>query len=310
MVLLAPRGVSVGLREALDLCLENCVPRATYKDSLTANSTISPAHQTSYTPGIMARFAQLLALAATISLVSAAPAATGVKQYAPKVIPAVWKKLGAAPTEKPITFTVVFGARDAQGLEERMTDIALSHGDWLTQDEVSTYIAPSADAKAAVEAALKSIGATDFSYSAIGDKLTVTTTVDQAAEVCLFTAHSFFISLTHFILRHVQFFAAEFIEYTQDKATDTAYKTHEYTIPASISEHIVDVYPFATFASFKHHSHVTKLNAEERAELEAMKKRSTTGCSVLSVTSTCIRNLYGYSTYQPTTSTGNPRLGM
>lgn len=131
----------------------------------------------------MARFAQLLALVSSVVLASAAPAAQGIKQYAPKAIPSIWKKLGAAPAHDTLTFTLVFGARDAQGLEERMTEIALSHGEWLTHDEVASYIAPSDDAKATVEAALKSIGASGLSYSAIGDKLTVTTTVDQAAEV-------------------------------------------------------------------------------------------------------------------------------
>lgn len=134
----------------------------------------------------MARFAQLLALiVASITLASAAPAPGGRTQYAPTVIPAVWKKLGAAKPSDSLSFTLVFNPVDASGLEERMTQIALSHGEWLSQEEVATYFAPSPDVKNAVESALKAIGVVDFSYSAIGDHLTVTTTVDQAAEVFL-----------------------------------------------------------------------------------------------------------------------------
>lgn len=132
----------------------------------------------------MARFAQLLALImASISMVAAAPASSGRTQYAPSVIPAVWKKIGAAKTSDSLSFTLVFNPVNPSGLEERMTQIALSRGEWLSQDEVATYFAPSADAKTAVETALKAIGATDLTYSAIGDKLTVTTTVEKAAEV-------------------------------------------------------------------------------------------------------------------------------
>lgn len=123
---------------------------------------------------------------ASISMVAAAPTASGRTQYAPSVIPSVWTKLGAAQPSNSLSFTLVFNPVDASGLEERMTQIALSRGEWLTEDEVSSYFAPSADAKSTVETALKAIGATDFTYSAIGDKLTVTTTVEKAAEVSSF----------------------------------------------------------------------------------------------------------------------------
>lgn len=132
----------------------------------------------------MARFTLLLALIITsISLASAAPAGSGRTQYAPSVIPNVWTKLGAAKPSNALSFTLVFNPVDASGLEERMTEIALSHGEWLSQDEVAAYFAPAADVKSTVENALKAIGATEFTYSAIGDKLSVTTTVDKAAEV-------------------------------------------------------------------------------------------------------------------------------
>lgn len=261
----------------------------------------------------MARFAQLIALiVASISLVSAAPATSGRTQYAPSVIPSVWKKLGAAKASDTLSFTLVFNPANASGLEERMTQIALSHGEWLSQDEVATYFAPSADVKNSVESALKAIGASDFTYSALGDKLTVTTTVDQAAEVYLirYPSISLVFSLT-FREFPSQFFSAEFHEYAHAKVSGSTYKTQEYTIPASISEHISDVYPLATFVDYKHHSHVIEQTAEERAERNALRERATpAACSTSAVTSSCIRSLYGYDSYQPTNTTGTARLGM
>lgn len=259
----------------------------------------------------MARFAQLLALIiASISLVSAAPATSGRTQYAPSVIPSVWKKLGAAKASDTLSFTLVFNPANASGLEERMTQIALSHGEWLSQDEVATYFAPSADVKNSVESALKAIGASDFTYSALGDKLTVTTTVDQAAEVHSIRCR-FLVSLSNFPCLIPQFFSAEFHEYAHAKVSGSTYKTQEYTIPASISEHISDVYPLATFVDYKHHSHVIEQTAEERAERNALRERATpAACSTSAVTSSCIRSLYGYDSYQPTNTTGTARLGM
>jgi tripeptidyl-peptidase-1 len=64
-----------------------------------------------------------------------------------------------------------------------MTQIALSRSAWLSQEEVAGFIAPSAEATTAVENAVNALGATGLTYSSIGDKLTLTTTVEKASQV-------------------------------------------------------------------------------------------------------------------------------
>lgn len=65
----------------------------------------------------------------------------------------------------------------------RMEKIAAEHSAWLSEDDLATYIAPTDEAKAAVQAAIAELGATIVSTSAAGDKVTVSTTVEKASKV-------------------------------------------------------------------------------------------------------------------------------
>lgn len=131
----------------------------------------------------MTRLAQLLLLSLSLSLTSAAPSANGRTQFAPKVIPSVWKKAGSAPAAQSLTFDLIFAPANVAGLEQRMLEISNSGSLWITEEEVASFIVPSDDAKTAVEAALKGMGATGLTYSRSGDVLTSTATVEQAAKV-------------------------------------------------------------------------------------------------------------------------------
>lgn len=138
----------------------------------------------------MHRLPTLLLLSLSALVASAAPSVGGRTQYAPKVIPSIWKKGIAAPTTGELTFDLIFTPKDAAGLETKMTEIAQNHQEWLSEEEIATYIAPSDDAKAAVEAALQGIGADSFTYSRNGDTLTVTTSIAKAAQVSSPPLHS------------------------------------------------------------------------------------------------------------------------
>lgn len=145
----------------------------------------------------MARLSQLLLLAVSIVYANA-----GKTQYGPRVIPNIWKAGAAAPASGAISFDLIFAPKDAAGLEARMLEIALAPGEksWLSEEEIASYIAPSDDAKAAVEAAIKDLGSFTYSRNGIslflpkrsrsvvdkinlGDTLTVKTTVEKAASV-------------------------------------------------------------------------------------------------------------------------------
>ncbi|KAF8320677.1 subtilisin-like protein [Clavulina sp. PMI_390] len=235
---------------------------------------------------MMSHFYILIALCAAASTAFAAPATAGRVHSAPASIPTVWQKGTAAPTSKSITFNLIFKSRDAAGLEARMLEIAESKSAWMTEDEIASYIVPSDAEKATVETTLKNMGATGFSYSRNGDTLTVTSTIGQASK----------------------FFDAQFSEYSNTKISGVFYKTTQFTVPASIEAQIADVSPFATFGDVKHFGRKSYIRKQEPPKLE--KRGTPASCNTSTVTPACVRSLYAFDTYTPTTSTGTARLGI
>lgn len=245
----------------------------------------------------MAPLASLLTLALSLSAVSfAAPPpsarspASGRTHYGPSTIGSNWKHVGASAGSASVELTFVLNG-DYAGLTERMETIAASRGSqsWLTQEELATYMTPSADAQAAVNGAISALGAQVVSKSVVGDKITVSTTVEKAS----------------------QYFGAKFSEYSAKG--ESVHKTLEYTIPSSIAEHVSDVYPISTFGSYRSSAHVSDGEMLERAEIDELRneKRATpSGCSTSSTTSACYRALYGYSSYQPVANGTNPEVGI
>ena len=128
----------------------------------------------------MTRLIPLLLLSFTL----AGRNAKGRTHHAPAIISDAWTKDGTAPGGKSLTFDIIFKPRDAAGLEQRMLDIAHGQSKWLSEDEIASYIAPTADAKANVETAIRELEPNNMTYSRNRDTLTVTTTVEKAAKVC------------------------------------------------------------------------------------------------------------------------------
>lgn len=131
----------------------------------------------------MTRLTRLLLLSLTLAAQNAA-FTKGRTHYAAAIISDAWTKDGAAPEDESLTFDIIFKPRDADGLERRMLDIAHRQSNWLSEVEIASYIAPTADAKANVETALKKLEPNSMTYSRNRDTLIVTTTVEKAAKVC------------------------------------------------------------------------------------------------------------------------------
>lgn len=106
----------------------------------------------------------------------------------------------------------------------------------------------------------------------------------------------------------MQFFNAQFHQYSHTENNGSFYKTLEYTLPDSIQSFISDISPFATFAYAIPHAPHAALDIEERDTLDP--SATPPACNPSAVTSACIRSLYGFNSYKPTTSTGTARIGM
>lgn len=117
------------------------------------------------------------------TVVSTVAAALSRTHYAPDIIPSPWKNLSLATASDSIEFTFVF-ASDYTPLTQRMEQIASDHSAWLTETELAAYVGPSDTAKSAVQDAIKELSGTVLATSALGDKVTINTTIEKASKVC------------------------------------------------------------------------------------------------------------------------------
>lgn len=80
-------------------------------------------------------------------------------------------------------------------------------------------------------------------------------------------------------------------------------RTHAYTLPASISPHVSDIYPISTFGAVKSLARVVRRHpTQSGGEKPPIYKRAAapSQCSTNATTSDCYRALYGYDSYTPT----------
>lgn len=97
-----------------------------------------------------------------------------------------WTKLGTAPRLHPAAFKLVLRGEHFSQLEEKMTDIALSRGEWLTSSQLDYYVRPSSEAQHAVQQWLADHGvhAKDISASRADSVVAVQTDTKTVAKVC------------------------------------------------------------------------------------------------------------------------------
>ena len=220
-------------------------------------------------------FVSLLAVA--LSVAGTAEALVSPQSIlGPELIPDLFRELGLAPTEAKTTYTITLKGANEDALEARMLDIANGgKGEWLSEDELRSYVSPAAEHVDAVKKFLTGAGvdASAISSSRYGDRISVSSTVSQINSMFSTTLNSFTGPLGQTLFRTKQ----------------------GYTIPAEISEFVLNVSPLTSFADIKRASPITK---EVAAPLES--RATPSGCSVSSVTPDCLRQLYGTKAYTPT----------
>ena len=86
-----------------------------------------------------------------------------------------------APGDKSLTFDIIFNTRDADRLEQHLLEIVHHQSKWLSEEEIASYIAPSADVKTTVELAIKGLEPLNMLYSRDGGALTITTAIAKVA---------------------------------------------------------------------------------------------------------------------------------
>ncbi|KAJ6560627.1 family S53 protease [Mycena vulgaris] len=191
--------------------------------------------------------------------------------------PAGFLHVGATPQDQILSLRFSLTQQDILGLQDTVYEISTPgnarYGQYLTQNEVDQFVAPSADTVAKINSWLGSNQLTASPLTHAGDWIAVNMTVAQANELL----------------------AADFSTFQNKQTNQTAVRTLSYSIPSALKSSINWVHPTVTFppaTGDTTSSIVTKTSAGTSARPATASVSS--DCRVTSSwTPLCIQELYG-----------------
>lgn len=202
---------------------------------------------------------------------------------APRKVSPGFQELGVSDLSMPYEFTMALKGAQLDQLDARMIQIAQSGGEWLTTEELAEYAAPAASSIASIKSLLAAHGIPEgaISFSKMQDFVTVNATVGQVN----------------------QLFSTQLVDFAHPTIGKTVRRAKQYTVPAAITEHVVDVAPIAFFAP-----PASTVHRPRRLDTTAManeKRAVPRSCNLQVVTPQCRRDLYGLSSYTPKPAKGS-----
>ncbi|KAH9069319.1 family S53 protease [Lactarius deliciosus] len=146
-------------------------------------------------------------------------------------IPEGFTSKGPAPGNSALRLRIALVQNDIKGLQTKLMDIGTpsspQYGQWLSKEEVGTFVTPKHETVTAVKEWLSANGLRATGFSPYGDWICFNTTVSRASEL----------------------FDAEFSTFVHDRSGKSAIRTLAYSIPASLKDHLELVHPTITFPS-------------------------------------------------------------
>ncbi|KAJ6630312.1 family S53 protease [Mycena sp. CBHHK59/15] len=228
---------------------------------------------------IMLAAAYLVAIALT--LVSAKPLTDNLVVHERRsAVPSGFVLSGTAPAEKTLNLRINLVQSDLAGLEAALNAAAIptspSYGKWLSKEEVEAFARPSADTTAAVTQWLGDNGIESTATSSAGDWLSITVPASKANELL----------------------KADFSVFTHSESGQTSVRTMEYSIPASLQQHIKLVTPTTSFTGPRRVGPVLQKVATQGPTPAA----AAASCSS-TITPTCLQSMYNIPTKAATNKT-------
>ncbi|KAK7050590.1 family S53 protease [Favolaschia claudopus] len=229
-----------------------------------------------------------LLLASLLSLAAAGPAFhTFIVQESHSSTPQGFTKVGPADDATTLNLRIALASSNFAGLEKALYDVSTpsssSYGNHLSKDEVNAFLAPTAEATAAVQAWLDSHGLSATKSSSAGDWLSLSVPVSKAN----------------------QMFAAQYETFEHNASGKTVARTLSYSLPAEVADHIAAVHPATTFnnpaGSLKPVLSIPKAPSSPTANLSS---DATPSSCATSITPACLQSLYGIPT-TPATESSN-----
>ncbi|KAJ7894410.1 family S53 protease-like protein [Mycena olivaceomarginata] len=194
--------------------------------------------------------------------------------------PAPFVPLGRAPADQELTLRIALASNNIAGLEERLLSISTPGSSefrqWLSMEEVKTFVQPSKTTVAAFESFAATNG---LNFSVV-------------------SPHEDWVSITLPVSRANDLFAADFELFSHPSMASLITRTLSVSLPVELVGHIDVVHPTTEF---------TEPNARHAATIASLKKRApAASCNTFVasgvMTPACLQQLYGI----PTTAATSP----
>ncbi|KAI0034022.1 family S53 protease [Vararia minispora EC-137] len=144
-------------------------------------------------------------------------------------IPSGFVKVGPAPSDQVLQLRLGLAQGDVAGLEERLLTISTpknpEYRQWLSKEEVEALVAPKPETIQAISAFLSENQISSKPMTPVGDLLSISVTVGQANRL----------------------FSTQFQTFKQVETGTESVRTLQYSIPASLKDHLDFVHPTTTF---------------------------------------------------------------
>ncbi|KAJ7875520.1 family S53 protease [Mycena olivaceomarginata] len=191
-------------------------------------------------------------------------------------------RVGPAPLDQTLNLRLALAQNNIAGLQDTVYEISTPgnprYGQYLTQDEVNKFVAPSAETLSQVKSWLAAHSIASLPLTPAGDWISVNMSVSQANKM----------------------FAAEFSTFQNQDTNQTVVRTLSYSVPIALQAGINWVHPTVNFPVVKTPS---VLNLTSKA---VSKRAYTTNTSVsadcranASWTPACLQELYGIPSTPP-----------
>ncbi|KAJ6454753.1 family S53 protease [Mycena vitilis] len=190
--------------------------------------------------------------------------------------PPGFARIGAAPVNEVLNLRLALAPSNIQGLEDTVYDVSTPgnarYGQYLTQDEVSRFVAPSAETLSQVDSWLTSNNLTASPITLAGDWISVNITVARANALL----------------------AADFSTFQNQQTNGTVVRTLAYSIPSGLKSSIQWVHPIISFPNPQGVVPSSIRNTPTTPDAQPSVSSVSADCrSNSSWTVSCIQELYG-----------------
>ncbi|KAJ7500360.1 subtilisin-like protein, partial [Mycena galericulata] len=229
-------------------------------------------------------FAVAYLVAVALTFVSAKPVAdTMVLHERRDVVPAGFVQSGPAPGSQVLNLSINLASNDLAGLENALNAAAAptssSYGQWLSKEQVEAFARPSDETTAAVSQWLSDNGIESTPKSAAGDWISISVTAAQANELL----------------------KADFSVFTHIASGQQSIRTLEYSIPASLQNHVRILTPTTSFNGPRR-TGPTFAKSNSVVPRGPTPVASAASCSS-TITPTCLQSMYKIPTTPATNKT-------